>query len=121
MKTVIVFLAILFASSFVEAQTTINVDIARASLAWDWTQGAGGLPDSFNVKCGQSSGNYTKVTSVAYPTLTVAISQVITGQGSWFCVVSASNQFGDSPNSEELPFVAGAAPLSPSNARVIAK
>ena len=102
------------------AQTSISVDISKARLQWDWAQGTGGLPDNFLVKCGQSSGSYSKTTPVAYPTTTIPVAQAITGQGNWFCTVSAINQFGESANANEVPFVAGAVPLPPSNARVTA-
>lgn len=102
------------------AQTSISVDINKAKLQWDWAQGSGGIPDNFLVKCGQSTGNYTRITQVLYPSTSVNISSVITGQGNWFCAVSAFNQFGESGLSNEVPFVAGAVPSPPSNARVTA-
>lgn len=120
-----ILLAILFVgvmAGSVSAQTTIAVDIAKAKLAWDWTQGTGGVPTEFRVKCGAASGVYTKITTIADPAARSAnIRDVITGSGNWFCAVSAANQFGESANSNEVFFAAGAAPLAPTNARVSAQ
>lgn len=105
-----------------EAQTVIAVDLNKAKLSWDWTQGAGGMVEEFRVKCGNTSGNYTRVTSLANPAAReVAVRDAIAGSGNWFCVVTAANQFGESGVSNEVPFVAGAAPSSPTNTRVTAQ
>ena len=106
------------------AQSVVAVDINRAKLRWQWVQGAppaDGTPDEFRVKCGQASGNYTRTTVVAYPTLEVAVKTAITGSGNWFCVVTAANQFGESGNSNELPFAAGAVPSGPSSLTILAQ
>jgi hypothetical protein len=94
------------------AAQSVSVDINRAKLAWTWTAATGsGAPSEFRVKCGQSSGSYTKTTIVSDSALrSIDIKTVIGGQGNWFCVVSAANSFGESGNSNEVPFVAGAAP-----------
>jgi hypothetical protein len=91
---------------------SVSVDINRAKLAWTWTSATGsGAPTEFRVKCGQFPLLYTKTTIVSDPAVReIAIKTVIGGQGNWFCVVSAANSFGESGNSNEVPFVAGAAP-----------
>jgi len=101
------------------AQTPISVDMNRARLTWSWSQGAGGPAELFNVKCGTSSKVYTKTMSVKAPTTELAVAQAITGSGTWFCVVTASNSFGESGPSNEFPFVAGAVPSSPSALGII--
>lgn len=90
----------------------ISVDINRAKLSWTWTQGTGGLASEFRVKCGQTTGVYTRTTIVAYPATIANVKDVITGNGNWFCAVTAANSFGESGLSNEVPFVAGAAPSS---------
>ena len=91
---------------------SVSVDINRATLAWTWTPGAGsGTPTQFLVKCGQVSGQYSRVSTLADPNArSVPVKNVIGGQGNWFCAVSAANTFGESGLSNEVPFVAGAAP-----------
>ena len=96
-------------ASSVQAQS-VSVDINRAKLSWTWAQGAGGAATEFRVKCGQTSGVYTRTTIVAHPTMSVNVKDAITGNGNWFCVVTAANSFGESGASNEIPFVAGAAP-----------
>ena len=98
------------------AQTVISVDITKARLLWTWTQGTGGAATEFLVKCGAATGIYTAVTRLADPAArSVAVSAVVSGLGPYFCVVSAANQFGQSPNSNEVAFAAGVAPLAPTN------
>ena len=104
-----------------QAQTSVAVDINKAKLMWDWTQGTGGVPAEFLVKCGTTSQNYTRITSVAPTLRELSVSSAITGSGNWFCTVSAANQFGESANGNEVPFVAGAVPSSPTNMRVTAQ
>ena len=79
------------------AQTTIAVDINKAKLTWQWAQGTGSAADGYNVKCGPTSGAYTKVTIVTPSTAKeVPVLSAITGPGVYFCAVSAFNIFGDS-------------------------
>lgn len=114
------FLALWLASE-ASAQTTITVDIAKARLEWDWLQKTGGAVEKFNVKCGQSPGAYTKITTIADPAARSApVKDIIAGSGNWFCTVNAENSFGVSPDASEIPFVAGAVPLAPSGTRVTA-
>lgn len=91
---------------------SVSVDINRAKLTWTWTSAVGsGAPTEFRVKCGQFPSLYTKTTIVSDPAVReIAVKAVIGGQGNWFCVVTAANSFGESGNSNEVPFVAGAAP-----------
>lgn len=115
-----VFLATLFASSNAFAQTSIAVNIDKAKLQWQWDQGAGAPANGFDVKCGQASGVYTKVTIVTPSTIKeVTVKDTISGPGSWFCAVSAFNEFGDSNLSNEVTFRAGIAPNDPSTLIII--
>lgn len=122
MRSILIILAVLMISVTAQAQTTISVDINKAKLAWDWTQGTGGIPTEFRVKCGAATGNYSRVTTLADPAARGAnIRDVITGSGNWFCAVTAANAFGESVPSNEVNFSAGAAPSAPTNARVSAQ
>jgi hypothetical protein len=118
-----VVIAVLCLAGQSEAQTAIAVDINRAKLSWDWVQVAptDSIPDDFVVKCGQSTGNYTKLTPVVFPTKQVAVKDAIAGNGSWFCVVTARNQFGESLPSNEVNFTAGNIPGSATNLTVSAQ
>lgn len=98
------------------AQTA--VDLSKAKLSWDWTQGTGALATEFRIKCGPSAGVYPTVVVVNATFRTVPISQVVGGAGSYHCIVTAANQYGESAPSGEVFFVAGVAPSSPSNLRV---
>ena len=100
------------------AQALQSVNINRAKLTWTWAVGDGGAADYFNMKCGTAPGSYTRITRVNAPTTELSVAQAIAGSGTWYCVVTAVNQFGESGPSNELPFVAGAAPSTPGNLTV---
>lgn len=96
------------------AQTVLSVDITKATLAWAWQQGTGSPADGFNVKCGTATGVYSKVNQVKpssvleYPVLSA-----IAGPGTWFCVVTAFNEFGETSPTNEVTFKAGTLPGDP--------
>jgi len=103
-------LAVLAFAAVADAQT-VQVDINRATLEWTWTADATSGPvDEFRMKCGPSSGTYTKITSVAGTARALAVRNAVGGDGLWFCAVAAANQRGESGLSNEVPFDAGAAP-----------
>ena len=122
MRTILIaFFWGLLLSTELAAQTVISVDINKARLQWDWTQGTGGAVDKFNVKCGTTPTTVSKVTTIADPAARSAnIRDVITGSGQWYCAVNAENGFGVSGDSNQVPFAAGAAPSAPANSRVTA-
>ena len=104
------------------AQTILNVDITRARLSWNWTQGTGGAAAEFRIKCGPTAGTYTSTTVLADPAArSVPVQQVVSGPGTYFCIVTAANQFGESGPSNEVPFVAGNAPAAPSGLQITAQ
>ena len=104
------------------AQAVISVDITRARLSWNWTQGTGGAVAEFRVKCGPTAGTYTSTTVLADPAMrSVPVQQVVSGPGSYFCVITAANQFGESGPSNEIPFAAGAIPAVPSGLQITAQ
>ena len=111
--------ALLFGLAASTSAQVIAVDMNKAKLMWDWTQGAApndGTPDEFRVKCGGVSGTYTKITVVVGSAVReLPVKSAITGSGDWFCVVTAANQFGESGPTNEVPFVAGVGPSSPTN------
>ena len=121
------YVAAILASSFLfameaSAQAVISVDITRARLSWNWTQGTGGAVAEFRVKCGPTAGTYTSTTVLADPTVrSVPVQQVVSGPGNYFCVVTAANQFGESGPSSEVPFAAGNVPATPSGLQITAQ
>ena len=120
---------ILFSSIFLlvfttlaQAQTTIAVDITRAKFTWTWTQGSGGAVAAFRMKCGATAGNYTLLVSIPDPAArSLALSDVVTSPGKYFCTISAANAFGESPNSNEVSFDAGIAPAAPAGLSIQAQ
>jgi hypothetical protein len=97
------------------AQTTVVVDITKAKLVWAWAQGNGGPVEKFNIKCGPTTGAYSILVSLPTPAArAIPISTVVTAPGTYFCVVSAANQFGESGNSNQVSFAAGVGPVTPS-------
>jgi hypothetical protein len=115
-------LAVVAIAAEVEAQVVAQADLNKAKLTWEWTQGVAPLDGQvaeFTVKCGQTTGVYTKLTKIVTATVRDAnVRDVVGGSGNWFCTVSASNSFGESGNSNEVPFVAGAAPSKPFSTQV---
>lgn len=106
---------ILATTTIAHAQATIAVDINTATLQWNAPSG-GGAPTEYRVKCGTAASSYTlPPTIVPFPTTTVPVKSAIPSAGNYFCVVSAANQFGESPNSNEIAFQAGDVPLAPTN------
>jgi hypothetical protein len=99
------------------AQT--GVDLDKATFAWDWTQGTGGAVTEFRIKCGPAVGSYPNVTVVANPAArSFPVKSAIGGAGVYHCILTAANQYGESPPSGEVFFAAGVTPSTPSNFRV---
>lgn len=120
----LVMIAVLLAAfiSPLGAQTVISVDINRAYFTWTWSQGNGGTVDYWTIKCGSNTGSYNKTWQVTDPNVReYPIKTVIGGNGTYYCVISASNQFGESPNSPEVFFAAGVAPLSAGSFGLVVK
>lgn len=114
-KLLLSLLLILAASTIANAQTTIAVNINTAVLQWNAPTG-GAAPTEYRVKCGTAAGTYTLPPAVVQaPTTSVPVKSAIPSSGNYFCVVSAANQFGESPNSNEVVFQAGDVPLAPTN------
>lgn len=104
------------------AQTVLSVDITKAKLSWQWSQGPAGPASEFRVKCGAASGAYTKTTVLVDPAArTAPVLSVIAGPGKWFCAVSAANPYGESGSSNEVTFDAGSVPVAPTNATITAQ
>ncbi len=97
------------------AQTSIAVDIDKATIVWDaWAVGQGSKPDTYHVKCGDSTGNYNHPqVNVPSDRNSTPVKSAIPGIGAYFCVVTASNQFGQSGPSNEINFEAGSKPDNP--------
>src|SRR5262245_7322527 len=95
--------------------TSLIVDIDKAVLSWNWSQGTGGMAESFDVKCGTTSKVYSQITNLASPSArSIPVRQAITGSGLWYCTVEAVNKYGRSGDAPEAtPFDAGAKPSTP--------
>ncbi|MFQ5765446.1 MAG: fibronectin type III domain-containing protein [Rhodospirillales bacterium] len=108
---------VLFASPAL-AQEFVAVHIDKATIAWDAATG-GGTPTTYHVKCGDTSGSY-KHPQVDVPAdrTTLAVKAAIPGLGRYFCVVTASNQFGESGPSNEISFDVGREPAAPTGTRL---
>jgi len=87
-------------------------DASYTLITWSWTQGAGSAATEFRVKCGRSTGNYTRTTIVSNPAdRSLSIYTATNGKGRWFCTVSAANATDESANGNEVQFVLPAPPM----------
>jgi hypothetical protein len=84
------------------------VDFEHAKLTWTPSVG-GDAPTAYRVKCGTASGVYTLTADVTPPATSVAVKTVVRRSGTYYCVVTAANQFGESAPSREVRFTAGVA------------
>lgn len=83
----------------------IAVDLSKAQFRWTWAQGTGGMVEKWLVKCGPTTGTYTLTKDISDPAARqVAMSQVLTAEGTYFCTVLASNAGGTSGPSPEVSF-----------------
>lgn len=106
MKLLLAIVFLIVAEGYALAQ--VIVDLNKGQLQWQWVQGTGGLASEFHVKCGSASGSYSKITVLVGSTVRTAnIKDVITGSGIWYCVVTGANKYGESGNSNEVPFDGG--------------
>jgi hypothetical protein len=95
--------------SIVKAQD--YVDPGTASFVWD-APADGGSPTGYNLKIGTATGVYTMAKSTTG--LSMAMSQfTLTQRTTYFAVVSAFNEAGESENSNELVFIPLAKPGQP--------
>ena len=102
------------------AQTQVSVDINKAKLTWSYNTADQASINQFIVKCGPTSGNYTKVTSVQDVTArSLAVKTAITGPGTWFCVVTAANADAESAPTNEVSFKAFTPPPAPTGLGVL--
>ena len=103
-------------------QTTLAVDLDRAALTWNYTQGTGGAVEEFRMHCGPSTGNYDTMLAIADPAArSVPVRDVVSGRGRYFCAVSAANIAGESAVSNEVFFDAETIPVAPTNLSVTAQ
>ncbi len=72
---------------------------APRELVWDPSPGA----ESYTVKCGTEQGRYTlPPVDVKAPSTSVPLERILRGASTYFCVVTASNQKGESAPSKEI-------------------
>lgn len=77
------------------AQGTHSITVA-------WTAPTtGGVPTTYNVKRGTATGTEVKIATVNVPSTTYLDTNGVAGT-TYFYVISASNAFGESPNSSEV-------------------
>jgi len=121
MKIILTVLMVLLASlAYAQAPAVISVDIAKARFSWSWAQGTGGPVAEFRVKCGTVSGTYPTVKTIVDPAArSLAVNQVISTPGAYFCVVTAANQFGESLPTNEVSFAAGNVPPAPLQLEIV--
>ncbi len=116
MRPLLIALALACATPAV-AQTSI--DLNAANFYWDWTQGTGGAVSEFRINCGPNAGTYPTVTIVANPAArSFPVKNAIGGPGTYHCVLTAANQYGESLPTSEGFFAAGVSASSPSNLRL---
>ena len=95
--------------------------VAQAVTQFSWTPGVVDATHqaatSYTVKCGTTAGGPYSVTRTIAGTplaTTLAINQVVTAAGRYFCVVTATNAGGESGPSNEVTF-SFAPPNAPAN------
>lgn len=110
--------AVVWVANPAHAQTAVIVPLAKSQLSWNWAKGTevgvnDGDVSQFRMKCGASTGVYTRTTVIADPAArTTPIASVVDGPGEYFCVVTAANAVGESGPSNEVNFIAGSLPAS---------
>lgn len=110
-------LSILLIAAPVFAQTPPKVSFQKGTLSWEYTQGTA-LATEFRMKCGTSSGIYTKITIIPVANRSLPVSQAIPAVGTYYCAVVAANDFGESDPSNEVNFIAGNTPNTPTNLKL---
>lgn len=108
MKRIIVAIILsLLLSSTANGQAA-TVDINKATINWTFAPTVGsGVIEKWEIRCGQTTGVYTKITSYSASAVSGNIRDVITGSGNWFCIAVAMNSLSE-VKSIETPFVAAA-------------
>ena len=121
MKTILFLAALILGAATAHAQT-VSVDIHRAKLIWTWEPAPdSGTVDEFKAYCGPAVGNYTKITSIS-PTLREApLKGLISGAGTWTCMVTAANAVGETEGSNAIFFDAAVGPAGKVGVTLIAK
>lgn len=108
-------LALLYLTTSLRGQGTHSI-----TLSWTAPTG-GGVPATYNVKRSTSSGTESKIATVNVPATTYIDTNGTAGT-TYFYVVSASNAFGESPNSSEVSTVfLGDKPGAPAGVSVTAQ
>lgn len=97
------------------AQTVIAVPFDTATFQWtipvpDATHGAA---TSHLLTCGTAS------LSVAMPSNTALVKDVVPGPGTYTCTAEAVNEFGSSPQAAFPQFQAGYIPMTPTGTQII--
>lgn len=87
------------------------VDLSKAAFKWTWVQGTTGMVEKWHLRCGPTTGSYSLLKELIDPAARqMPINQIITAEGTYFCVISAVNSIGASAPSTEVSFRAGKVP-----------
>jgi len=89
-----------------------NMNVGGSTLQWDWSQGSGGIPDTFQVEVGTTPGG-TEIgtTAVIYPATSITLSTLLTTPGRYYVRVFARNTGEDSADTNEIDFQAVKPPI----------
>jgi len=94
----------------------LTANLSKNNLVWSWKGTPQAGVSEFDIKCGPTPRNYTKVTTVTDPTARqVSVLSAVGGEGIWYCAVFAANKTGASAYSDEINFRAGWLPAGPTN------
>jgi hypothetical protein len=123
MKPLLAAIIVLLWTSLAVAQLQGPFPMSKATLQWQWTRGAppmDGTVAEFLIKCGDTTpGQYTQIVKVVSTSRSVAISNVLTHSGDWYCVVTGSNINGETPPTNEVHFTGEASPVGPTGLVVV--
>ena len=117
-------LYILTAPPPAEAQTLPKLNFNTAKWEWQWSIANGGDAKEWHWKCGPATGQYTQLVTivkgspVAGATYQIPANKLLSSQGIWFCINMASNDFGESPPTNEASGDFGLAPVAGSSLAV---
>lgn len=97
----------------------VTVDMAKAKFTWLWSQGTGGVVESWRFTCAQVGQPAPIVKSVADPAARAALlTAVIASEGDYSCTLAALNGAGASPETAPVVFRAAKVPVAPTGLAV---
>lgn len=86
----------------------VRIDYATGSFGWTWAIGTGGDATGFRLKCGLLSGTYTITSATLAPDARTAnVRDIVPTIDTYYCIVVAFNDGGESDPSNEVAFTGG--------------